>query len=176
MPYPRCIAGAGSGPPGDIGGVPGYAFLLKSLADSRHPMHGEMLELCGPFDPEASSVKSINAVYGRCTNASTRVRLSGPAGLGESGQEPAEVGRPSGMVMRWLFPARAREDSRQCLEVELAGETGSSIVCNPQTDWSERFADGRTFHPSRPCDRTVSAFMQSGRVIRKAGRKARDSR
>jgi len=59
--YPRCIAGARSGPPEDIGGVPGYAFLLKALADSRHPMHGAMLELYGPFDPEAFSVDSVNA-------------------------------------------------------------------------------------------------------------------
>ena len=61
MHYPRCIAGARSGPPEDSGGIPGYRFLLEALADSRHPMHEEMLELYGPFDPEAFSVEHINA-------------------------------------------------------------------------------------------------------------------
>jgi hypothetical protein len=59
--YPRCVADARNGPPEDVGGPPGYADYLEALADPDHPDHENMLEWRGPFDPEAFSVKRINA-------------------------------------------------------------------------------------------------------------------
>jgi hypothetical protein len=60
--YPRCLTGKRACPPEDCGGVWGYADLLKTLNDPRHPEHEEMLEwLGGDWDPEEFSLDIINA-------------------------------------------------------------------------------------------------------------------
>jgi Plasmid pRiA4b ORF-3-like protein len=59
--YPRCVAGARNGPPEDAGGVCGYARYLEALADPEHEEHETLLQWRGPFNPEAFSLKHINA-------------------------------------------------------------------------------------------------------------------
>ncbi len=52
--YPACIAGERACPPEDCGGVWGYAELLATMSNKKHPNHSDMLEwLGGPIDPEA---------------------------------------------------------------------------------------------------------------------------
>ena len=55
--YPRCIGGARNGPPEDAGGPGGYARYLEE--------HENMLAWRGPFDPEAFSLKRVNAALRR---------------------------------------------------------------------------------------------------------------
>ncbi len=50
--YPLCVEGARACPPEDVGGLPGYAGFLETLADPKHEQHEELLEWSGPFDPE----------------------------------------------------------------------------------------------------------------------------
>ena len=53
-PEPRCTGGRRACPPEDCGGVPGYRYLLRVLANPRDPERTEMLEwVGGHFDPEA---------------------------------------------------------------------------------------------------------------------------
>ncbi len=55
--YPRCVAGAGSCPPEDVGGIHGYAEFLRAMANPRHPEHSEYAQWAvgrfnpAPFDP-----------------------------------------------------------------------------------------------------------------------------
>ena len=58
--YPRCTAGALSGPPEDTGGPYSYKEYLEALADPRHERHEELLAWRGPFDPERFNLKAIN--------------------------------------------------------------------------------------------------------------------
>ena len=59
--YPRCIAGAGQGPPEDCGGVPGFYDLLDALADPKHPQHDDLVEwMGGEFDPAAFHLELVN--------------------------------------------------------------------------------------------------------------------
>jgi len=51
--YPVCLEGNRACPPEDCGGPWGYASLLEVIANPKHEEHAEMLEWCGPFDPEA---------------------------------------------------------------------------------------------------------------------------
>ena len=73
--YPRCIEGARSGPPDDVGGPPGYSEYLKALADPEHERHEELTAWRGPFDPEAFSLRKINASLTRTFH---RQRKSSP--------------------------------------------------------------------------------------------------
>lgn len=50
--YPLCLEGARACPPEDCGGPWGYMNLLHVLADEEHPDHDDMLEWCGPLEPE----------------------------------------------------------------------------------------------------------------------------
>jgi len=50
--YPRCIAGARACPPEDVGGVGGYAHLLRVLANPRHAEYEELHEWAGDIDPD----------------------------------------------------------------------------------------------------------------------------
>lgn len=63
---PACIDGEGACPPEDCGGPGGYAELLATLADPRHPEQGAMREWVGdrlrPFDQEAVDRRVRNAV------------------------------------------------------------------------------------------------------------------
>ena len=58
--YPRCIDGARSGPPEDIGGVWGYEEYLEAIADPKHERHDEFMEWNGGWDSEKFSVEAIN--------------------------------------------------------------------------------------------------------------------
>jgi len=59
LAYPRCVGGAGSGPPEDCGGVHGFADFLRAISNPRHPEHKAMREWsagrfnAGAFDPGA---------------------------------------------------------------------------------------------------------------------------
>lgn len=58
--YPRCIDGARSGPPEDIGGIWGYQELLDAVDDPDDERYDERLEWMGGWDAERFSVKEIN--------------------------------------------------------------------------------------------------------------------
>jgi hypothetical protein len=58
--YPRCVDGARSGPPEDVGGVWGYEEFLQALADPMHERHEAMLEWGEGWDAEKFSVEEIN--------------------------------------------------------------------------------------------------------------------
>lgn len=50
--YPRLIDIAGTCPPDDIGGPPGYEIFIEAMADSKHPEHRNLKEWYGgSFDP-----------------------------------------------------------------------------------------------------------------------------
>jgi len=54
--YPRCLAGERACPPEDCGGPPGYAQLLKTIADPSHEDYASAMEwLGGSFDPDSFS-------------------------------------------------------------------------------------------------------------------------
>ena len=58
---PACIKGKRACPPEDCGGIWGYASLIETLNDPKHPEREEMLEwLGGEFDPEAFDLEAIN--------------------------------------------------------------------------------------------------------------------
>jgi len=51
--YPICIEGERACPPEDVGGIGGYNWFLKVIADLKHEQHEELLErVGGQFDPE----------------------------------------------------------------------------------------------------------------------------
>ena len=59
--YLICLEGKRACPPEDIGGVEGYADLLKIFSDSKHPEHNDMLEEFGEdFDPEFFDMEGAN--------------------------------------------------------------------------------------------------------------------
>jgi len=58
--YPRCVDGARSGPPEDIGGIWGYEEYLEAIADPEHERHDEFMEWNGGWDGEKFSVESVN--------------------------------------------------------------------------------------------------------------------
>ena len=50
--YPRLTDMAGTCPPEDIGGAPGFAMFVQAMADPEHPEHGDLKNWYGgPFDP-----------------------------------------------------------------------------------------------------------------------------
>ncbi|WP_082481869.1 MULTISPECIES: plasmid pRiA4b ORF-3 family protein [Pseudomonas] len=56
-----CLEGANACPPEDIGGVPGYEFMLEALADPAHPEHTEIKEAFGnEFDPALFDLEETN--------------------------------------------------------------------------------------------------------------------
>lgn len=63
---PGCVDGEGTCPPEDCGGPHGYAELLASLADPRHPEHQAMRDWVGDrlhaFDRQATGRRVRNAV------------------------------------------------------------------------------------------------------------------
>jgi len=50
---PLCLEGERACPPEDCGGPWGFANCRAAIADPNHEQYEEMLEWCGPFDPEA---------------------------------------------------------------------------------------------------------------------------
>jgi hypothetical protein len=57
----RCLGGARSCPPEDVGGWPGYADFLEAMADPRHPDHDGLSEwIGGRWDPELFNLDVAN--------------------------------------------------------------------------------------------------------------------
>jgi hypothetical protein len=57
---PECVGGEGACPPEDCGGTHGYADLLASLADPKHPDHEESMGWTGgPIDPGSFAAASV---------------------------------------------------------------------------------------------------------------------
>jgi len=63
--YPVCVDGARACPPDDCGGPWGYAQLLETLSDPKHPEHEDMLEWSGPLDPDAFDVDATTKALRR---------------------------------------------------------------------------------------------------------------
>jgi len=58
--YPKLINASGRCPPEDVGGFPGYEYLLEALADPAHPDHEEMIEWhSDSFDPNAVPIGEL---------------------------------------------------------------------------------------------------------------------
>jgi hypothetical protein len=78
-----CLDGARACPPEDCGGIWGYANLLKTLKNPKHPEHQNMKEWLGrPFDAEVFDVAKINLwlrklKWPRVTEAQLRKVLMG---------------------------------------------------------------------------------------------------
>ncbi len=50
--YPRLTEAAGTCPPEDVGGVPGYYAFMEAIADPDHPEHDDLTDCYGEsFDP-----------------------------------------------------------------------------------------------------------------------------
>jgi hypothetical protein len=63
--YPSCVDGAGACPPEDCGGPGGYGDLKRTLHDSAHPEHEDLLRWLGlktaaDFDPAHFDLREIN--------------------------------------------------------------------------------------------------------------------
>lgn len=67
--YPACLAGARACPPDDCGGPPGYDQLLEALQNPTAKANAELLEWCGPWDPEAFDVESVNRLLERAAGS-----------------------------------------------------------------------------------------------------------
>ena len=78
-----CLDGASACPPEDCGGIWGYAELLKTLKNPKHPEHKTMKEWLGrPFDAKAFDVAKTNLwlrklKWPRVTEAQLRKVLMG---------------------------------------------------------------------------------------------------
>lgn len=64
--YPRCVAGACSGPPEDVGGTGGYADFLDAWLDPDHEDHKAMRRWAGrKFHPGQCNLDAINKAITR---------------------------------------------------------------------------------------------------------------
>jgi hypothetical protein len=57
---PTCLAGARACPPEDCGSFPGYADVLRVLAQAETPEDREFREWVGSYDPEFFDLEAIN--------------------------------------------------------------------------------------------------------------------
>ncbi|GAB7529160.1 hypothetical protein PS3A_15690 [Pseudomonas sp. 3A(2025)] len=55
-----CVEGANACPLEDIGGVPGYYFMLEALADPEHPEHESVAGIFKGFDPSLFDLQDTN--------------------------------------------------------------------------------------------------------------------
>ena len=59
--YPSCIKGKRNCPPEDVGGFPGYNYMLEVINNKKDPEHEDMLEWLGEgYDPEYFDLKETN--------------------------------------------------------------------------------------------------------------------
>ena len=70
--YPLCVAGERACPPEDCGGSWGYYDLVAVLGDPTHERHEEMMEWCGPLDPEAFDLDKATQSLRRVWAAASR--------------------------------------------------------------------------------------------------------
>jgi hypothetical protein len=69
--YPRCTAGARSGPPEDCGGPFRYAGFVEAWRDPEHAEHTETRRWAGPrFDPERFDLDAANKAIARALRRS----------------------------------------------------------------------------------------------------------
>jgi len=62
--YPFCLDGELNCPPEDIGGIPGYYFMIDVLSKKRHPEKKHLLEwLGGNYDPKHFDKELVNAEF-----------------------------------------------------------------------------------------------------------------
>jgi len=60
-PVLECLDGRRARPPEDCGGPHGYAELMVTLANPKHPEHAEMLQWVGPYwQPEDFDLELVN--------------------------------------------------------------------------------------------------------------------
>tara|TARA_B100000614_G_scaffold214494_1_gene198512 strand:- start:314 stop:901 length:588 start_codon:yes stop_codon:yes gene_type:complete len=60
-PILRCLDGARSCPPEDVGGIPGYMNLCESMSNKDHPEYENNIEWLGEvYDPERIDLDEIN--------------------------------------------------------------------------------------------------------------------
>jgi len=58
--YPKLTDVAGTCPPEDVGGAPGYEEFLEAMADPKHPEHDELKEWHGhSFDPNTPQTDEL---------------------------------------------------------------------------------------------------------------------
>ncbi|MDP5172224.1 MAG: plasmid pRiA4b ORF-3 family protein [Bacteroidia bacterium] len=67
LELPVCLEGVGASPLEDIGGVPGYYYMLEVIADPTHPEHSDFREWMGldegeSWDKDFFSVEEANEV------------------------------------------------------------------------------------------------------------------
>lgn len=59
--YPICLAGAMACPPGDCGGITGFAEFLEAIQDPENEEHERMLEwVGGVYDPLGFDINMVN--------------------------------------------------------------------------------------------------------------------
>ncbi|NOX48060.1 MAG: plasmid pRiA4b ORF-3 family protein [Chlorobi bacterium] len=59
--YPTCTKGKRNCPPEDVGGFPGYLYMLEVINDKNNPEHEDMMEWLGEeYDPEYFDLKETN--------------------------------------------------------------------------------------------------------------------
>ena len=64
--HPLCLAGANACPPEDCGGIPGYYNLLETLADPKHPEHGDLKDwIGGEWDAARFDLEDTNKTLKR---------------------------------------------------------------------------------------------------------------
>ena len=69
--YPRCVAGARSGPPEDVGGCYGYEQFLEAWRDPDHEEHKALRRWAGrKFDPERFDLEATNKAITKAMRAS----------------------------------------------------------------------------------------------------------
>ncbi len=74
--YPRCLDGARSCPPEDVGGTGGYEDLLDALRDPEHEDHEQYVTWAGGFDPDHFDVAETDQTLARLAWKNT---VPGPA-------------------------------------------------------------------------------------------------
>lgn len=72
---PVCLGGARACPPEDAGGPPGYANLVRVLADRADPEYPDLRRWAGrSFDPERFDLEAVNARLQRARGLGARAR------------------------------------------------------------------------------------------------------
>lgn len=121
--YPRCLDGARSCPPEDVGGAGGYEHFLDALRDPEHEDHEQYANWGAGFDPDrfdlAEADRALvrfawrNAVSGPAAPKASRARTAAPPALRlapEADETPPEpiILRCTGKLLK-VLRARPQE-------------------------------------------------------------------